>query len=969
MTTIYGNNTGGSQFTTVGDEGTQANFTIGGGSDGSAGVYAFTRARMVTFIAEGLKPNTVYHPFFNNVSVAKYCTTVGKGVEAPPVLDAHGRIPVESRQIKTDNIGNVTGNFFIPSNTFASGANVFKLVDHTIVRSGRKVPDPLYGSAEAVYESGSILKMQQSQVTSLAAADMASLVTPVVSETITAEGDLTAETVVDLNPIILCESWYFEYILTTTTASDTFLITTGTSDIPDAFGETGSPITQEGATDTVIHVSTTANADGTYDHLYQFTNENKRAIFRKEWVGETVTDPLTELPDLTDFRPSGLDAAIAVDVIGGVNGWHKKADVACPIEYSSSTPCRTDPLAQSFFVDAKAYPQGMFVTSIGVYFKTVDHSAQVVMEIREMSNGLPSSRILPKAHAVVPGYATQASKNASVATIFRFRHPVYLKPSTDYCFVLKSSSLGYNVWSSTVGNIDVKTGKVIDSQPFSGTCFKSENNYTWIPSPLEDLKFDLYKANFDTTVEGDLIFTPKEFSVDENTGAYTTRGAEGAITCYYSTAHTIPLSYLSTTKDSQDVVAKIPLHNLIEGDYLFIRGLPTPAKVDAYNGIRAQYLNGLHQVADVVDGDHVMFNDIGAGVASKTGPLQIREIRGILNNEPSTMPSFVEPVAAVQYIDPTQNVLATVPATTQSFVQPTAPLLVSQNSFVVFTNIQVNEAMVDYVGTVLKHTNVREYVTLAPGDDYATPTTTEYADREVFYQYTDQMRVAWPKNESIHVGTLGSDADMSYPLSCKVNLKLTSDNKDISPVLDTSSLSLVTKTFKIDNQGEEFDEEANPVNFIGGGEYGVYGDTTNLGDIFDTTKNSELSAHSGVALAKYVSQVVNLDQSFNKLALFINGNCAAPATFDIYIRTSTDPITHIDQPWVAIPFVSEGVYTALPASPDRDTLTEWYFEYVNDTKYFTVFDVKLVMRSTNSSYVPKIYGLRTIATTVLPEIE
>lgn len=914
---------------------------------------------MVTFIAQGLKPNTVFYPFFNDIFVGKYCTTA-----SAPVLDAQGRIPSASREIKTDNLGNVTGNFFIPSNTFASGAITFRLVDKKIQKDGKWVASPLYGSAEAIYESGSIQKHQQAQLTANAEYEVASVVVPSVEEY---GAGSTPELNIELNPIKLCESWYFEYRLTATTATDTFIVTTNTPDEPEAAGQCGYAVAQEGSTETVTYVSSAANADGTYDHLFSFVTEDRTALFRKEWIGEAITNPLTELPTLANFRPSGLDPSIAVTVIDGVNGWKKKANVACPVNYSASAPNRTDPLAQSFYIDPTGYPQGMFVTSIGVYFKTVDHAAPVTLEIREMNNGLPSSKILPRAHVVVPGYATQASKNASVATIFRFRQPIYLKPSKDYCFVLKSSSLGYNAWTSIVGQIDVKTGKVIDAQPFSGVLFKSENNYTWVPSPLEDLKFDLYKANFDTSVTGQLTFVPKEFSVNHNTGAYSTRGAANTTTCYYSTAQVLPLSHISTVKGSKEVTINIPLHASNVGDFIFIRGVPTPSKADEYNGIRADQLNYFHQITAVPDSDHVTFTTDGVGsdlAATKTGSLQIQEVLGVLNNEPTTMPDMGTPVAGVQYINPSLNVLSVVPATTESFSQPTPPLLVSQNSFVVFTNIQVNEALIDYVGTVLPQTNVREYVKLAP-DDYTSPATVEYTDREVLHTYAEPMRIAIPKNETdVHHVELGIDPEMSYPLSCKVELNLTSNSKDVSPVIDTAGLSLLLRSYRIDNQGTEF---YNPDTLATG--------INSVDDMRDPLQNSELASNGGVALAKYKSQVVTLDKSYNQLDIFVSGTCPNPATFDVYVRTSTDTTTHADLDWTYLPSVVDEVEIFPTQASGANVVEEWYFPYTNTSKYFTVFDIKIVMRTDNSSgtpnssSVPKIYGVRALAKTTLPVIE
>ncbi len=986
MTTISGNNTGSIQLTTIADSDTQSNFTLGGGGSGGM-TYAFTRARTVTFIAQGLKPNTSYFPFFNDIFVGYFCSSDDSPeIEDDPESPDYGKIKSTHINLVSDAIGNIVGNFYIPSNTFASGSNIFKLVDHIGVRGGKVIADPWYGSAEAIYESGNILKNQQNQLTGAAGgsgAGSATLLTTPVS--------LAAGTV-DAVPSVTCESWFFEYRVTST-SGNTFKITTDSPTPPSGNYQSGGVVIPDGASDDVIYVSTAANGDGTYDHLFSYTQEDRTATFRQEAITEAGVDDaatIASLPSLVGFRPSGIDvdATVSVLLYEGQK-WRKKGAVACPVNYGFKTPTRTDPLAQSFFVDAQAYPDGFFVTSIGIYFKTVDHSVPVVLEIRDLTNGLPGSNVLPCASAVVPGYAASASNNSTVSTIFRFDQPVYLQPSTDYCFVLKSSSLGYNAWTSIVGKIDVHTGKVIDAQPFTGTLFKSENDVTWVPAPLEDLKFDMYKADFDTSQKGIVVFHPKEFTIEVDDGSYQDRPIPADadfVTSYYSTAQILPLSFISTTKGSKTVGVEIPQHGLLDDDYIYIRSVPVPDKIDAYNGIREDQLNGLHPVA-IVSSDMVTINTAGVGsnlAATKSGRLSFSDLTGILNNAPGNMPLATVLTDAVEYIDPSVNIPSSNPATRLTarvapdgtYIQPHPPVLVSPNSFLVFTNIVVNEAMVDYVGTELEHTSIVEKVTLAginlDDDTYTTPTVWSEAAQSrtsKFWSYDSPRLIATPRNEQKHANEMyvsepHADSDFGFPSSCKVVLELDSSSKDISPVIDTSGMTLTVKSYKIDNQGLDFQ--------IVEDEY-VNMDPSSIDDFLDATKNSELASGSGVALAKYKSQIVLLDKPYNKISLFVTGNCyseGGEATFDVYIRTTTDVLTHGDHGWTYVPCLVDALeLTTPPRSRSRDALDEWHYEYSDLTKFFSVFDVKIVMRSTNSSYVPKIFGLRGIANILLPSIE
>ena len=93
------------------------------------------------------------------------------------------------------------------------------------------------------------------------------------------------------------------------------------------------------------------------------------------------------------------------------------------------------------------------------------------------------------------------SDDGSVATTFEFQSPVYLEPDRDYALVLKTTVSNYKVWISRLGEADVSTpeesGRVLVSkQPAAGSLFRSQNASAWTPSQYEDLKYDLYRADF-----------------------------------------------------------------------------------------------------------------------------------------------------------------------------------------------------------------------------------------------------------------------------------------------------------------------------------------------------------------------------------------------------------------------------------------------------------------------------------------
>ena len=175
-----------------------------------------------------------------------------------------------------------------------------------------------------------------------------------------------------------------------------------------------------------------------------------------------------------------------------------------------------DPLAQSFEMPLRG---GGFITSIDIYFGPEASGSlnPVTLELRNMVNGLPGNEIVSS--VVLTPDQLNGSSDASTATRFSFDSPVYLEEAQEYCFVLLTISQELTVWKSVVGQGDIQTGEQLTRQPFLGSLFKSQNNRTWTPAQLEDLKFQINRAEFDTSVTGQASFTNEVSLNDQGTEA------------------------------------------------------------------------------------------------------------------------------------------------------------------------------------------------------------------------------------------------------------------------------------------------------------------------------------------------------------------------------------------------------------------------------------------------------------------
>ena len=160
---------------------------------------------------------------------------------------------------------------------------------------------------------------------------------------------------------------------------------------------------------------------------------------------------------------------------------------------------RVDPIAQSFFVEQIAYPQGVHVSSIDVYFKTKSNTVPVTMELRRTVNGYPESTpTIPFASVIKKPSEVVVSTTGTAATTFTFPTPIHLTPG-EYAIVLLANTQEYEVFISELGKPVVGGTAVVDKQPYIGSLFISQNASTWEPNQNKDLKFKIKRAVFSTT--------------------------------------------------------------------------------------------------------------------------------------------------------------------------------------------------------------------------------------------------------------------------------------------------------------------------------------------------------------------------------------------------------------------------------------------------------------------------------------
>lgn len=194
-----------------------------------------------------------------------------------------------------------------------------------------------------------------------------------------------------------------------------------------------------------------------------------------------------------------------------------------------------DPLAQTFFVDGNQFPNGIFLSSVLLFFRTKDSYLPVSVQVRPVVNGFPHSYEVVKGSltTVYPENVniseTPDVDDPTTATEFRFQSPIYLPPG-EHALVVTSTSLNYDIFCAELGEKIFGSSRIVSEQPYIGSLFKSQNASTWTPTQLEDLMFVLRRCNFVPTgqvvfanqhptndIVADLIYTHADDAILPNT--------------------------------------------------------------------------------------------------------------------------------------------------------------------------------------------------------------------------------------------------------------------------------------------------------------------------------------------------------------------------------------------------------------------------------------------------------------------
>jgi hypothetical protein len=174
-----------------------------------------------------------------------------------------------------------------------------------------------------------------------------------------------------------------------------------------------------------------------------------------------------------------------------------------------------DPIAQTFSIDKQAYPDGIFLSSLRLFFApftSTTPTVPVTVSIVGTLNGYPNGQKLAYSTKKLDAKQITTSStpyyaDASTGTTFTFDAPVYLQPGILYAFTVESTSSDYNLYLAQQNQViypssTSKSAQKIGQAPNVGSLFESQNSGTWVADPTKSLMFVIDKCVFDITKSG-----------------------------------------------------------------------------------------------------------------------------------------------------------------------------------------------------------------------------------------------------------------------------------------------------------------------------------------------------------------------------------------------------------------------------------------------------------------------------------
>ncbi len=547
-----------------------------------------------------------------------------------------------------------------------------------------------------------------------------------------------------------------------------------------------------------------------------------------------------------------------------------------------------DPIAQSFTINTKTFGKidgsGCFLSKIDLFFAEKDATAECMVQFREIdpNSFLITERALPFSTVFLQPSDINTSTNGSAPTPIYFKSPIYVQNGRDYAVVIKPSgnSPNFRLFVARLGDDDLITGNRVTSQPAAGMLFASSNDRQYAPVQTEDLKFNLYVANFNKSVTGSVIFKNelRDYLTIANVSAGFTRTGEVVH------GETLVIGTFANTKS-------------VNTNVTFAQGMTSGATgtITYFSSSRIRVKN-VSLTAKFKGGELIRIRNTNA----TTGV--------IVGNSTGSVTSATFPTGKVSYYDAVTASNTFLHLSNVAFTNSGAATFDRVFNANTFVRGQTN----GYFARIINLNSLKMDV-LSFRTDYLQPTNTSitYASKfatstsardTAFADVTPNFDVefATPRyilSRSVESNTTASASTMAASKSAEIKAIITSSHRYLSPVVDVKRISMCTVENLINN------------------------DTTGEG----------AEASGGNALAKYITRKIPLadGQDAEDLRVYITAYWPSYATIGVYYKIlhREDSDTFNQALWVPMSQITtEGFTSAYSNIDNKNDFKEYVWQ-------------------------------------------
>lgn len=828
----------------------------------STAVIPFIRSRNVLFTARGLKPTTKFFPFFDNIAISQYITP--------------------ATQITITAVSGFVTDFDFTTNVGGVSPDAARLIDE---------------NTDTALNKGDVITGLTSNATAIVAYREINSSGVIKLHVVNVKGTFQSGEIIE-GSLSGARGSISVAVVPASLGGD--LVTNFSGDVIGLFNipNTDALRFRTGVREFRLSDSNlndnTATSTSSQQYRAQGILETKQATIvatrNAEFVQSTVSDNRTIIE---------TSSRVIRDT-----GWH-------------------DPLAQTFMIQQSG---GLFLTKVDLFFATRDEANNIPMriEIREVVNGYPGKKIVPFSTVIKSWDQIVTSEDASVATTFVFNSPVYLQDATEYCLVLLSDSNNYNVWISQLGELNIGTDRFISEQPYAGVLFKSQNASTWTADQLQDLKFTLYRAQFDINLPNDSVVT---FVNDQ------------------LTIDLLDPNPLKLTNTSNKIRVFHRNHGMSNGSTVTISGLATAT----YNNIPSTEINASHIISDADFDSYIITVTTSANATGFIGENTIKASKDIRFDS-------IQPIIQSQVFGET-NISAQIITTDTGYNLDSTGSAVILNETSQLTTPRIVASKTNETAQSIGK-SLKLVATLSSTNDSISP----IIDIQRASAILVGNRINSP-TQSLNVAVVDDRVLISSTNLFAIdetNNRFTTVYSNVKEIFKTISVGkyIVLSGLTLNNGTFLVTEVANDGSYIGVQQdlvtESVSGATLTLKDKYV----DEIAPVNSSSSSKYVTKTIQLKNPSTFFKILFAYNKPQAADIEVYYKTvavgSTTPTDKINYTRI-LPDAG-----TLVSEVNPNVFTDAEYSLANLEQFGSIV-VKVVLKSTNTAMVPRLQDFRVIA--------